>query len=100
MRSMKKSEIAHLATLSHLDIPDEKLEKFNQDFSGILAHIDSMTVVQEEVDTLPMYYHQSLREDEISSAEDRFGEDVRERIFAEFPKEEGHALLVKTVIKK
>ena len=97
---MKKSEIAHLATLSHLNIPDEKLEKFNQDFEGIMDHLSAITAVEEVVDTLPTYYHQTLREDEIISAEEKYTSDVREKIFTEFPKEENHSLLVKTVIKK
>jgi aspartyl/glutamyl-tRNA(Asn/Gln) amidotransferase C subunit len=100
MYFMEKSEIAHLAQLSYLNISDKNLVKFNQDFTGIIEHIETMSEVQEQVDTLPSYYHQTLREDVIKTAEERFGKEVRQNIFAGFPKKDNQALLVRTVLYK
>ena len=97
---MKSSDITHLATLSHLGLPESKLEEFRGDFQGILAHIEDLQSISEEVDTLPRYHTQYLRQDQVMQPNPAFSSDVRDKIRDQFPASDQGYLVVKSILKK
>ena len=97
---MKSSDIQELAALSYLSVSDAKTEGFQQDFSGILEHIQSLQSVSEDADTLPRYYTEYLRSDQAMEHNPAFSEDVQEKILAQAPASEKGYLVVKTILKK
>ncbi|MFA6503924.1 MAG: Asp-tRNA(Asn)/Glu-tRNA(Gln) amidotransferase subunit GatC [Patescibacteria group bacterium] len=42
---LSKEEVAHLAKLSRLDLPEQKLEQMTKDFGSILEYVDSIQKV-------------------------------------------------------
>ena len=97
---MKSSDIQELAALSYLTVSDAKTEGFQQDFSGILEHIQSLQSVSEDADTLPRYYAEYLRADEAMEHNPAFSDTVKEQIMAQAPASENGYLVVKTILKK
>jgi aspartyl/glutamyl-tRNA(Asn/Gln) amidotransferase C subunit len=97
---MKSSDVKHLAELAYISVPEEQQESFEQDFSSILQHIDTLTQVTEEIDVLPQYYHETLRQDICLAPHPRFSQNVREKILEAMPATDGTSLVVKTVLKK
>jgi aspartyl/glutamyl-tRNA(Asn/Gln) amidotransferase C subunit len=97
---MKSSDVKHLADLAYITVSEERQSAYENDFKGILEHIDSLQEISEEVNTLPTYYHQTLREDQVLPHSSRFPADIRERILQAMPSTEHSSLVVKTVLKK
>lgn len=97
---MKSSDVKHLADLAYITVPDEQQTSFEQDFEGILEHIATLTEVSEEVDTLPQYYHQTLREDVQKITNPAFSSDIHDKLLDAMPETENGYLVVKTILTK
>ncbi|MDD2785533.1 MAG: Asp-tRNA(Asn)/Glu-tRNA(Gln) amidotransferase subunit GatC [Patescibacteria group bacterium] len=87
---LSKEEVAHLAKLSRLDLPEQKLEQMTKDFGSILEYVDSIQKVDVEgVEPFTMpSKSQGWREDVAFEAD----EATRELILTNFPERAGDLL--------
>lgn len=97
---MKSSDVKHLADLAYITIPNEQQTAFEQDFQGILSNIATLSEVSEEIDTLPQYYHQTLREDDQHIINPAFSPDIHQKLLDSMPQIENGYLVVKTILTK
>lgn len=85
-------DIRHIAKLAHLRIEDEKLEKFEKDMADIVAMVDRLPDINEEL-TLDRENAMILREDK--AVPDKF---TRNELLANAPQVQAGCLVVpKTV---
>jgi aspartyl/glutamyl-tRNA(Asn/Gln) amidotransferase C subunit len=96
---MSKDLIDELGELTYLEVNTEKKKAFSNNFQEIIKHIDQLQDLKEEVDILPYYYTQTLREDVLIPTEERYSKDTKKAIFDEMPKTQDGYLLVKAILK-
>ncbi|MCI1269141.1 MAG: Asp-tRNA(Asn)/Glu-tRNA(Gln) amidotransferase subunit GatC [Ruminococcus sp.] len=85
-------DIKHIAKLSRLRIEDEKLEKFEKDMENIVAMVDKLPEISDEL-TLDASNPMKLREDK--AVPNKF---TRDELIANAPKVQAGCLVVpKTV---
>lgn len=85
-------DIRHIAKLARLRIEDEKLEKFEKDMQSIVAMVDRLPDIEEEL-TLDRENAMALRED--VAVPDKF---TRDELMANAPQVQAGCLVVpKTV---
>ena len=85
-------DIKHIAKLARLRIEDEKLEKFEKDMQSIVAMVDRLPDIEEEL-TLDRENAMTLRED--VAVPDQF---TRDELMANAPQVQAGCLVVpKTV---
>ncbi len=87
---LSKEEIAHLAKLARLDLPEEKLEKITKDFGSILEYVGRIQKVDiqgVEPFTMPAK-SEGWRPDKAFEVD----EATRELILANFPERAGDLL--------
>ncbi|MDE5947136.1 MAG: Asp-tRNA(Asn)/Glu-tRNA(Gln) amidotransferase subunit GatC [Oscillospiraceae bacterium] len=85
-------DIKHIAKLSRLRIDDEKLEKFEKDMQAIVAMVDRLPDIEEQL-TLDRENAMTLRED--VAVPDKF---TRNELIANAPEVQAGCLVVpKTV---
>lgn len=85
-------DIRHIAKLSRLRIEDEKLEKFEKDMQAIVAMVDRLPDIEEQL-TLDRENAMTLRED--IAVPDKF---TRNELIANAPEVQAGCLVVpKTV---
>ncbi|MFA6099533.1 MAG: Asp-tRNA(Asn)/Glu-tRNA(Gln) amidotransferase subunit GatC [Patescibacteria group bacterium] len=87
---LSKEEVAHLAKLARLDLPDDKLEKMTKDFGAILEYVDRIQKVDVEgvaPFTMPAK-SEGWRPDQAFEVD----EVTRELIMANFPERAGDLL--------
>lgn len=80
---LSKEEVAHLAKLARLDLPEDKLERMTKDFGDILEYVDrvqGVNVENVEPFTMPAK-DQGWRPDEAIESD----EVTRELILSNFP---------------
>lgn len=87
---LSKDEVAHLAKLARLDLPEEKLEKMTKDFGAILGYVERVQRVDiKDVEPFTMpAKSQGWRQDQAFEAD----EAARELILANFPERAGDLL--------
>ena len=87
---LSKQEVAHLAKLARLDLPEDKLEKMTKDFGAVLEYVDRVQKVDVEgVEPFTMpAKSMGWREDKPFAADDV----TRELILANFPDRAGDLL--------
>ncbi|MDD5437745.1 MAG: Asp-tRNA(Asn)/Glu-tRNA(Gln) amidotransferase subunit GatC [Patescibacteria group bacterium] len=80
---LSKEEIAHLAKLARLDLPEDKLERMTKDFGAILEYVDRIQQIDVEgVEPFTMPSRdQGWRPDEAVESD----EVTRELILSNFP---------------
>jgi len=85
-------DIKHIAKLSRLRIEDEKLEKFEKDMESIVAMVDRLPDIEDEI-TLDTGNAMTLREDK--AVDNKF---TRDELIANAPEVQAGCLVVpKTV---
>jgi len=85
-------DIKHIAKLSRLRIEDEKLEKFEKDMESIVAMVDRLPDIEDEL-TLDTGNAMTLREDK--AVDNKF---TRDELIANAPEVQAGCLVVpKTV---
>ncbi len=93
---MNKEDIKKLAELSRLSIDDNEIEKYQNDFEGILNYVNSIRSVSLDAyeDQVRPINTNTLREDDLSYAPGEFTQDI----LAVAPEREGDYLKVSKVL--
>jgi aspartyl-tRNA(Asn)/glutamyl-tRNA(Gln) amidotransferase subunit C len=93
--TISKQEVTHIASLARLEVGDEKLELFAEQFNKILEYMDTLNAL-ETTDAEPLYspvdHSTVLRED---TAHQEFD---RQEILSNAPEEDGNFFIVPKVI--
>jgi aspartyl-tRNA(Asn)/glutamyl-tRNA(Gln) amidotransferase subunit C len=88
--TLSKEEIAHLAKLARLDLPEEKLEQMTKDFGAILEYVDRIQQVDVEgVEPFTMPAKSEGWRQDVAFETD---EVARELILSNFPEKAGDLL--------
>lgn len=87
---LSKEEVAHLAKLARLDLPEAKLERMTHDFGSILAYVDSIQSIDiDDVEPFAMPSKaQGWRPDVPMESDDL----TRELVLTNFPERTGDLL--------
>jgi aspartyl-tRNA(Asn)/glutamyl-tRNA(Gln) amidotransferase subunit C len=88
-------EVAKVASLSRLDLPEDKLELFAGQLGDILAYMDKLGELDtDEVDPLysPVKHTTVLRKDEVRK------DYRREEILANAPEQDGQFFIVPRIV--
>ncbi|MFT7328317.1 MAG: aspartyl-tRNA(Asn)/glutamyl-tRNA(Gln) amidotransferase subunit C [Crocinitomicaceae bacterium] len=93
---MDKQDIKKLATLSRLELSDEKIEEYQKDFEGILEYIDTINSVSLDGydDHLRSITTNIMRDDSDSYLSGQFSEDLLNAA----PLREGNFIKVKKIL--
>ncbi len=91
-----KEEVAHLAALSRIQIPEEELERFAGEFDAILAYVGKLDelILPTASERTVSVVRNVLREDEGP----REGGEFTDTVVAQFPQKSGNSLSVKQII--
>jgi len=91
-----KDEIKHIATLAKLEIPEENLEKFSQEFDSILGYFDELNSLAPRPILSIQAKKQPLRQDD-TNLPNHF--EKTEAIIQGFPEKQDRFAKVPTAIK-
>jgi len=90
-----KDDVAHLATLARIRVPDGELEPLAKEMDAILGYVEDVRALAG--DDVPEPEHalrNVLRKDEVTNEQGSY----TERIVAQFPSSENNALKVKKIL--
>ncbi len=94
---MKQEDIAHLATLSRLELTKEELQNFETELSSIMSYVGAISdMAADTVDMTPVLgaRHNILRPDVVTNHADEYTADL----LAEMPHSEGRYMKVKKIL--
>ncbi len=87
-------EVKKLAALARINVPEEKLEKFAQEFEAILGYVGQLESLEVPEKTPLLPYTNVFREDGKPHEKGKYTEKLAEQ----FPAREGDYLSVKQII--
>jgi aspartyl-tRNA(Asn)/glutamyl-tRNA(Gln) amidotransferase subunit C len=92
---MKREDIAHLATLSRLELSEQELENFEAELSSIMSYVSVISDIASEVGAPEVgVRHNIFRADVVTNGPDEYTADL----IAEMPRTEGRYLKVKKIL--
>jgi len=94
---MKQEDIAHLATLSRLELTKAELQNLEGELSSIMSYVSAISeMASSDADMTPVLgaRHNILRQDVVTNEVDEYTADL----LAEMPHTEGRYMKVKKII--
>lgn len=92
---MNREDIAHLATLSRLELSEQELQNFEGELSSIMSYVGAISDIASEVGVPEVgVRHNIFRPDVVTNE----AEEYTDRLVASMPHSDGRYLKVKKIL--